>query len=275
MKTIKNILLIAFILTLFSCEKTIDFDLNNEENSRLVVEADLTDQVKAHRVKLTRTSSYYENQSAPVETGATVTISDGTTVQLLTEVTPGIYETPSTYAGIIGNTYTLTINTSNNQNYTASSYLASVAPIDTILFDLGKDFEDNDVLILQHFGPEPLGVGNNYMWLVNINGIDFTGKVGDLTFVTDEFVDGNYIAGFEFQEIKLEDLPVVDTMKVTVEMHSISRPYYDFLLAVLLETEYNGGLFSGPPANIPSNISNGALGFFRASAVSSKYIELY
>ena len=79
---------------------------------------------------------------------------------------------------------------------------------------------------------------------------------------------------FEFQEILLEELPNTDTLKVTVEMHSISRKYYDFLVAIALETEFNGDLFSGPPANIPSNISNGGLGFFIASAVTTEYIEI-
>lgn len=267
---------LVFVATiLFSCEKEIDFDLNNQENARLVVEASITNQTKVHTVELTRTTSYYENQAAPRETGATVTVFDGNTTQTLTETSPGTYQTPSTYAGVIGRTYTLNITTKDNETYTATSLLEPVAAIDTVLFEVGKDFENFDVLIMQHFGPEPAGVGNNYMWLVDINGIDYTEKVVDLMFVTDEFVDGNYIAGFEFQEIYLEDLPQDDTLNVTVEMHSISKPYYDFLLAILLETEFNGGLFSGPPANIPSNISNGALGFFRASAVSTEFVQLY
>ncbi len=275
MKALQNILFIVLALVLFSCQKKIDFELNNQENSRLVVEGSITDQTKTHVIELTRTSSYYENQPAPRERGATVTISDGISTQSLTETSPGVYQTPATYTGVIGRTYTLNITTSDKQFYTAESVLESVAPIDTILFDLDKDFEDKDVLILSHYGPEPSGVGNNYMWLVDMNGTDYTDDVNDIMFVTDEFVDGNYIAGFEFQEIYLDELPNEDTLKVTVEMHSISKSYYDFLLAIALETEYNGGLFSGPPANIPSNISNGALGFFRASSVSSMYIELY
>jgi hypothetical protein len=274
MRGLKYILFSFIALLVVSCQKQIDFELNNQENARLVVEGTVTDSAKVHVVELTRTTSYYENQAAPRETGATVTINDGVTIQTLTETKPGVYETPASYAGVIGRTYTLSITTDDGENYMATSELEPVAAIDTVLMDVGKDFEDNDVLILQHYGQEPAGLGNNYMWLVDINGIDYTEDVADIMFVTDEFVDGNYIAGFEFQEIPLEDLPVADTMRLTVEMHSISKSYYDFLLAMVLETEYNGGLFSGPPANIPSNISNGALGFFRASAVSTEYVEV-
>ncbi len=52
----------------------------------------------AHTVLLTRTTSYYYNQSAPPVTGADLQISDGTAVYILTEDEPGVYRTdPSVY----------------------------------------------------------------------------------------------------------------------------------------------------------------------------------
>lgn len=280
MKNLTYLLLIVTSCLFISCDKVIDFDLNDQENSRLVVEGNITNQTKIHTVKLTRTSSYYEDQAAPKETGAIVTIFDGTSTHILTEnnSSPGVYETSPTYKGVIGKTYTLNITTANNDNYTASSTLTSVAPIDSVHIDLQKGFKSEEpedfVLAIKHFGPEPATIGNNYMWLVTLNNVNITETVSDIMFVTDEFVNGNYISGFNIHEIIVQEVPVVDTLRFNVEIHSISREYHDFLLAIILETEYNGGLFSGPPANIPSNISNRALGFFRASAVYSKYIEI-
>lgn len=284
MKNLNYFILLSVVLFLFSCEEKIDFDLNDQENSRLVVEGNLTNQTKIHTVELSRTSSYYENQSAPRETGATVSISDGTTSHQLTETNPGIYETAPTYKGEIGKTYTLNITTSNSENYTASSSITPVTHIDTILTFVeesvkgqggsGQEFKDN-VLSFYHFGPEPATLGNNYLWKLNLNGQDLSSSATEVTFETDELVNGNYINGFFIHQIDEFD-PILDTdsLKFTVELHSISKEYYDFLLAIILETEFSGGLFSGPPANIPSNISNGGLGFFRASAVSSIYIEM-
>jgi len=276
--------LTVIILLLLSCEEKIEFDLNDQENSRLVVEGNLTDQTEAHVVKLTRTSSYYENQSAPKETGATVSISDGTTTHQLSETAPGIYKTAVNYKGEIGKTYTLNVTTSNSENYSASSTITPVSTIDTILNFVeesvkgqggsGQEFENN-VLSFYHYGPEPATLGNNYLWKINLNGSDLTATATDLTFVTDEFVNGNYIDGFFIHQIdEFDPILETDTLNYTVELHSISREYYDFLLAIILETEFSGGLFSGPPANIPSNISNGGLGFFEASAVYSKTIQL-
>jgi hypothetical protein len=276
MKNLKYFLLLISALYLIACEEVIEFDLNNQENSRLVVEGNLTDQTKAHVVKLTRTSSYYENQQAPLETGATVTLSDGTSIHTLTETSQGIYETLPTYKGEIGKSYTLTITTSNFDTYSATSTLNPVANIDTIMVDMdgGIKGPEDHFLAFKHFGPEPPTLGNNYMWLIEMNGENLTSTATEITFVTDEFVNGNYIGGFIIHEIEEKEIPLVDSLKIEVELHSISREYHDFLMAVVMETEFSGSIFSGPPANIPSNISNGGLGFFRASAVNSKYIEI-
>jgi hypothetical protein len=284
MNKLKLIVLSIILLLLFSCEKKIEFDLNKQENSRLVVEGNLTDQTKEHIVKLTRTSSYYESEPAPFETGATVSIYNGTTYHQLTEISPGIYKTAANYTGEVGKTYTLSITTSNNQEYSASSTIYPVTQIDTIITQIedpikGEGGSGPDVkgmiLSLNHYGPEPSTLGNNYMWMVFLNGTNLTPLVTDIYFENDEFVNGNYINDLAIHQIdEFDPILSADTLRFTVELHSISREYYDFLTAIIIETEFNGGLFAGPPANIPSNISNNGLGFFRASAVYSKYIEL-
>jgi len=43
---------------------------------------------------------------------------------------------------------------------------------------------------------------------------------------------------------------------------------WDVFWAVFNETEFNGGLFDAPPANVPTNVSNGAIGYFGAAAVT-------
>ena len=42
----------------------------------------------------------------------------------------------------------------------------------------------------------------------------------------------------------------------------------------MLETEWRGGLFDSPPANVPSNVSNGALGYFGAAGRSEYTIVI-
>ena len=55
-------------------------------------------------------------------------------------------------------------------------------------------------------------------------------------------------------------------------MLSISKEAYDYFEAIMLETEYRGGPFDTPPADVPDNISGDAKGFFIASSVARAYM---
>ncbi|MEM9340065.1 MAG: hypothetical protein AAGA66_15115 [Bacteroidota bacterium] len=51
---------------------------------------------------------------------------------------------------------------------------------------------------------------------------------------------------------------------------SLSDQHYSFMRAVFAETQFRGGLFYVIPGNVPTNVDNGGLGFFGASAVISR-----
>ncbi len=53
--------------------------------------------------------------------------------------------------------------------------------------------------------------------------------------------------------------------------YAISEPHYRFLRAMLLETEYYGGFFGSVRASVPTNITNGGLGFFSACSVKERF----
>ncbi|HPM92458.1 MAG TPA: hypothetical protein PKZ74_06565, partial [Bacteroidales bacterium] len=57
---------------------------------------------------------------------------------------------------------------------------------------------------------------------------------------------------------------------------NITEEFYDFVMTLQSETGFQTPLFSGPPANVKSNLSNGAVGFFTAYSVaySSKVFQL-
>ncbi len=57
---------------------------------------------------------------------------------------------------------------------------------------------------------------------------------------------------------------------ITQYKYSLSEEHHQFISAVYAETQFKGGVFDRIPANVPTNISNGALGFFDASAVISR-----
>jgi hypothetical protein len=62
-------------------------------------------------------------------------------------------------------------------------------------------------------------------------------------------------------------------MSFKLEMRSISKENYEFYNAFFFKPIFQAIPSAGaPPANIPTNISNGARGFFQVSSVSRKSI---
>jgi hypothetical protein len=57
-------------------------------------------------------------------------------------------------------------------------------------------------------------------------------------------------------------------------MYALSEEAHDYLLAITDQTEYRGGLFDTPPANVPTNIRGGGFGFFITAAVAEIEIPI-
>ncbi|MCK5463086.1 MAG: DUF4249 family protein, partial [Bacteroidales bacterium] len=138
--TLKTIILIfAISISLWNCTERIDLELDSTY-TRLVVEGFITNDTAAHWVRLSETSDYFHNETAPAVTGAEVTIDDGEQVHRLTEsdTAKGWYLTSPDYHGIPGRTYTLIIrnvdidNDGEVEEYTAASMMKPVNPIDSI-----------------------------------------------------------------------------------------------------------------------------------------------
>jgi len=57
--------------------------------------------------------------------------------------------------------------------------------------------------------------------------------------------------------------------KIVQRRFSLSSDHAEFIRSLLLETNWQGGVFPTDPANVITNISNGGLGFFGVCAVNS------
>lgn len=275
----KLIIFIPIIYLLInSCTEVIELDLDSAEKKSLVVEGYLTDQKKIHQVKLTRTSDYFVNQAANPELGAIVTISNEDTIFNLIDVdNNGVYLTDKELAGVAGKTYLLNIQLSNGEVYTAESYLKPVSPMDSIKYEYRRSDDPFDEELYYHiniFVQEPYTKGDCYQWELYIDGNHESDTLRNKNFVSDEFVNGNYFANWSVYQIEEEKI-VNDTSLIKLQMLSISKEEYDFKWAIMLETDFSGGGFNGPPANIPTNISNGARGFFSTSAVTEDSLLIF
>jgi hypothetical protein len=265
-------LTVAMLAGMFmtSCEEILDIEYQGDNVKRLTVEGMITTDRTRHRVRLSYTGDFFSQSGAEPVSGAEVTISDGEQIHVLNEVRAGTYLTWPDVYGEVGKTYTLHIRLPDGSEYVASETIKACVAIDSIKqtqnynsFLSGYGY---DVL---YYGPEPEPAGDHYMYLLYLDEELYSDTITEVSFVSDEFVNGSYVHDFSIYRIREADL-VNSPTEVTLEMYSISRQYYDFMTALLLETAWKGSPWDGPPANIPSNISNNAHGYFLAADVKRR-----
>jgi len=254
-----------------SCTERIDLTLD-ETYTRLVVDGGISNDTASYQVSLTKTADYFYNEPAPRVVDATVRLSDGINSYALHETDPsvsGIYETDSTFSGIIGETYTLDIDLSEpidgETNYSASCRMMKVARLDSIQLVLQPDWGTDGVWEIRVFAQEPGDEVNYYMFHYFRNDTLMTDSIWKVAVSDDKYINGNYINGLA--AVYINNANFWETVhpgdKVTLRMSGITREYYDFINQVKI-SGINIPFFTGPPANVQGNVNNGGIGFFAA-----------
>lgn len=266
------------MLIFSTCEtsKEISWDVD-EIPERLVVEGSITDELKRHKIWLTKTDNYFSNTEAECVSNAEVTISDGENIFYLEEnpAGSGMYETTEEVAGEAGKQYTLNIDIdyplNNETHFSANSFLDESIRADTMvsyLYNNPFSFDNNDtvILVVSIFGKEPEPVGDYYIIGLHRNGKLLNDTIDEYSIIHDESygINGEGLMSFYFNE----NFSTGDT--VVLEIRSINEEYYDFIKGVNRISEGSDPFgFSGPPANATGNIEGGnALGYFIASSVT-------
>jgi Domain of unknown function (DUF4249) len=260
LKTIKIVIkmkkiamLFIALTTLMSCEKVIEIDLNSTD-PKVVIEGIVTDQNEPLTVTINKTVNFSDANNYPAIGKAIVTIADNAgNSEVLTETITGTYKTKK-LVGIVGRTYTLTVN-AEGKTYTAKSIMSPKVNITDIKYEVAPrpgQKEDHYVLFPQFLDPK--GTGNNYRF------IQSTTKKMDKTIIisNDNVEDGKPNA----RPIFSQDLDILLGDTVTVEMHCIDKASYDYFYS--LTQSADGG---ATPANPITNIQGGALGYFAAYTV--------
>lgn len=275
MKALHYICIIVLIYGA-SCTEVVEIELNAGVNNRLVVEGGITTETKAHCIRLTRSTAYFRREPAPVVNNAKVTLRcDGDLpVQLMQNQTTGDYQTPDDFTGKTGCNYMLEIELQNGESYSASTTIPKAPEVDSLHLSkmFYSRFREEYGYVVYLFAKEKPGKGDCYMWEYLLNDTLQSDTIREKVFVDDTQVEGQYVHNFDIFWIPNNSV-MLDTNVVTVKSYCITSDYYNFLVALLSETDWNGP-YSGPPANIPSNISNGALGCFYGADVKTKDILL-
>jgi hypothetical protein len=274
-----SILLLFVSALLVACEDVVDVELNDENIDLFSVEAYInTKETDNVFVKIEKTLPVTYAEQNPVINNAIVEISDTeptpNKIILVEDSNTGIYKLPSNsmFRAIPDRTYKLTITTPEGIVISGEEYLQKVEPLDSTKINLSArgNFEFLAIFVNSQETP---GLGHYYKWNIYINEV-LLYKSDQMSFVSDELVDGNYVSDFEiFTDFEDEDeekiLLLGDT--VYVEQLSISKSAYQYYLGMENQA-FAGSPFSVPPANVPGNLtaSDGkkVLGLFTTSDIS-------
>lgn len=267
--------IIVIILLIIGCTEDMNVDLDSGE-TRLSVEANLTSDLKKHVVKLKESSDVFYSKEAPAVTNAIIIVSDGINNYQYTEKQPGFYESNVEFSGQPGKTYSLTIgNVDINKDGTIEEYLASSIMkepyvVDSIGLHFDPDYEtynddddDGKFWLLSLYLKDNIETKDYYGFACRINDILVHDTITEVLVQKDTYFNGEETKGADVGELNQSksDEILTNLDKVTLETYAISKEYYDFI-DQLQEMDEGQSMFSGPPGNITSNISNEAIGFF-------------
>ena len=259
----KNILFAISITALLftACVDEIDLELDSAENTKLIVDGEITNFPGPQTIKLTLTSAFDSNQPCPPATGAEVRVTDGEQVYGFPEVAPGIYQS-NDITGEVGKTYALSI-WFGNQNYEATSTMSPAFVIDSVGFKkfpygTPRDQPHWEIMVYGQDDPEKIDF-QMFQYAVNGEWQDTLLYVG---LYADWLSNGQYIEGESVAIYSSYE----DSVEVKIRSISIEEQYLWFIDNVIWAVMPNM-FFSPPKANIKGNVSNGALGYFRASEI--------
>lgn len=283
---VKTVIVALLFGVIFSaCQEPLDTDYSGYQEDLLFVEGKITTDTTQHLVVLTRTISLDEH-IRNWETGAEVSIKNGSNVIPLTEAEDGHYYTADDVYGVVGQTYELNIETQGGDFVTAITSIPNIPEIDSVTVEWRDAFYGYYMHQVFYHGWELEEEGNAYLWNLIVNDTLYNDTLIKSTYVNDDFVNGNYIGVGEKQVLdtitgeyytELEsnfaiyaldhDELNTDLTHITVEMESIPQDYYIFLNTLISQTVMVGSPFEPVKADLTTNIEGEGLGYFYGASV--------
>ena len=254
-----------FSLFLFvSCDKVITLPIENNE-SKIIIEANITDQPGPYFVKLSRSITINEPNVYPIIKNGIITISDNMgSRDTLKYTTGGIYKT-NLIRGIYGRTYYLEVNI-DGKLFTAQTTMPRKVNLDSLRINTFPINGENQYSIIPVY-QDPIELGNSYRFIQKIN--DTLDNIYNI--FNDNLNNGKINQrplnnGTKNISVKLFD-------SVSVEMQCIS-PSAHLYFYTLLQQSGAGPGGGTAPSNPPNNIIGDALGLFSAHTTQTKVIKI-
>ncbi|MBU3714160.1 MAG: DUF4249 domain-containing protein [Ferruginibacter sp.] len=287
-------LIFLFLITFASCEKNIDFKLN-EVDKALVVEAEIEND-REPRVVLTRSQSFFSTLSPELLANAFVRnadvyISNGSLNHKLKEysfpIFPGLNgyyygidtdNLSTAFKGEFNTTYKLKI-ISEGKEYNAITTIPKLTKVpDSLFFKKAPNNPDTLNRILFMKFTDPKGLGNYIRYFTQRNNEPFL--PGQNSVFSDEVIDGTTYVVQVPQGVDRNNPPEPTDGNffrkadvVTLKFCNIDRSTYLFWNTWEFSLQSIGNPFA-QPGKVLGNISNGALGSFCGYAAWYKTVTV-
>ncbi len=287
--------LILIYLLFTNCED--DFNINFNDNPTIVIEGWVINSDEPQRIIVSESLnkpvldiySDYRPQGNLIENAVVILSStsqpnDTLVHEKYIDDWTGYYITDK-IKGIPGETYYLRVEY-NDKVYEAEAFMPPVPVLDSISFGRKRVSKENANLFvpLVNFN-DPGDEENYYLFREAYAILDSLGqRVGwtvarggegwMISLFSDEYINGKHAELNVHEGIFIErywlnaNYFLWPGYEVAIRMQSITKEAYDYYQALINQLNYAAGVFHPAPANPPTNISNGGLGFFGASAVS-------
>lgn len=255
------ILPLILMVLLMSCEEKIDWPLDTNEPKVIVVEGVLTNERKAHEVKISRPMADINGTPQPVS-GAFVAIFNNDTAVSLREVQPGRYLTDPTVRAVSGKLYRLYI-LYQGKEYHGDSYMVPVDTLKPLKYHQvpGKEFW-YELNFQETYNPSMVEINLNWGHLPGFRNLPKEETRARIVYYTVKSIDVNKI----FKPAK-ERVPFPVGTRVYRRQYSMNQHQENFVRTLMAETEWRGGLFDVQPGNVRTNLEGGAVGYFSVSEV--------
>jgi hypothetical protein len=264
----KSIFLIFALYIFFSCEKEDDWKLHGPGKDLIVVDGIIVDEQKSQTIKITHSVTNLNEVPKPV-LGANVLIYDDDSTYYLVEQPSGsgLYLTNSNFIARVGKKYTLLINY-NNKIYSAKTYMLPGYQFRQLEYE--KNSADDKFHI--DWVAYPYNTVKPAMWEILLDWSHVSGyntsdsgkNTAILRYYSLSTLDVNELFAPSSEKISFPKGTII-----TERRYSLTPEHVEFIRAMLSETNWNGGLFDSNPANVPTNLSEGAAGFFGACSVTT------
>ncbi|MCX6303467.1 MAG: DUF4249 family protein [Bacteroidetes bacterium] len=264
----RRILIFTTLICLVQgCVKEMTWALKDELPGKIIVDATITDEVKTHTIKLTYPVSGLNQAPAPVA-GAGVLISNEDSTWQLVEnpANSGIYCTAPSFFSRLQKNYTLLIS-AGNRVYTAKTTMAGGAEFKELKYS--RNSATN--LYYVDWVANAFSTAQPAMWelLIDWSGVSGYEQLDSLAtharmlFYTLPTLDVSEVFAPQMQSVFFPAGTII-----TERRYSLTPAHAEFIREMLLETNWTGGLFTVAPANVGTNMSDGAFGYFGACAVT-------